>query len=75
VFIVYLIAGLGIVVWRSWRRALPVAGAAALATIALALFRPPLGVAAAVATAACLVLVWAHGGRGKWDILAPDSGA
>ncbi len=41
VFIVYLISSVGIVVWQDWRRALLVAAADALVTIALALTRPP----------------------------------
>jgi hypothetical protein len=61
VFVVYLIASVGIVVWRDWRRALAVAAAATLAVIALALARPPLWVDALAAAAACTALVWARG--------------
>jgi hypothetical protein len=62
VFIAYLVANAGIVVWRDWRRALLVAVAAALVTIALALTRPPLWVDAAAAIAAYVALTWARGG-------------
>jgi hypothetical protein len=61
VFVVYLIANVGIVVWRDWRRALLVAAATALATIALALVRPPLWVDAGAAAAAGAALIWARG--------------
>jgi hypothetical protein len=65
VFIVYLVANSGIVVWRDWRRTLLVAVAAALVTIALALTRPPLWVDAVAAVSACTALAWARRQRGR----------
>jgi len=64
VFVVYLIANVGIVIWRDWRRALLVAVAAALGTIVLVLTRPPLWVDALAAVGACLALAWARSRAG-----------
>jgi hypothetical protein len=62
VFIVYLAANIGIVTWRRWRRALLVALAAGLVTIALALSRPPLWMDVVAAVAACAGWGWARKG-------------
>ena len=61
VFLVYLGATIGIVAWRSWRRAVLLAVAAAPVTLAPALGRPPLWVDAVAAIAACCAWSWAHG--------------
>jgi hypothetical protein len=61
VFLVYLVASVGIVAWRDWRRALVLAVAAALVTIALALNRPPLWIDAAAVVVAFGGLRWARG--------------
>lgn len=58
VFVVFLIATVGIVFRRLWRRALIVSIAAALTTIALALAHPPLWVDAVAAVLAVCALAW-----------------
>jgi hypothetical protein len=70
VLIVYVIASVGIVVWRDWRRALLVAIGAALVTIALALTRPPLWIDALAAVAACFALARAR--RVRPRMATPD---
>jgi hypothetical protein len=60
VFIVYLIANVGIVVWRDWRRTLLVAVAAALVTIALALIRPPPRGNAEIVSSRTAFALWRH---------------
>jgi hypothetical protein len=62
VFIGYLAANIGIVTWRRWRRALLVALAAGLVTIALALSRPPLWIDVVAGVAACAGWGWARKG-------------
>lgn len=75
VFLVYLGANIGIAAWRSWRRALLLAVAAALVTIALVLGRPALWVDAVAAIAACWAWAWAHGRLPRRAAAAPVGGS
>jgi hypothetical protein len=73
VFTGYLAANAGIVSRRKWGRALPLALASGLATIGLALSRPPLWVDAIAAVGACLGWGWArHAGSMRVSQSAAD---
>jgi hypothetical protein len=59
-FVGYLIANVGVIFWRDWRPAVPVAVGAALVTIAIALTTPPVWVDALAVIGIWVAVRWGH---------------